>query len=79
MLNRARAGPTEFAKDNEAMANAQERINQLKSETEQAQNITTDPKQQEQTQGNGTQPRAQMTNTGGKPCHLVNMNKDMKI
>ena len=79
MLNRAREGPTEFAKDNEAMATAQERINQLKSETEQAQNITSDPKQQEQTQGNGTQPRAQMTNTGGKPCHLVNMNRDMKM
>ena len=79
MLNRAREGPTEFAEDNEVMANAQERINQLRSETEQAQNIISDPMQQEQTQGNGTQPRAQKTNIGGKPCHLVNMNKDMKI
>ena len=45
MLNRAREGPTEFAEDNEAMANAQERINQLKSETEQAQNIISGPTQ----------------------------------
>ena len=74
MLNKAMEGPSEPAKDNEVMANIQERINQQKSETKQAQNIILDPIQQEQTHGNGTQPKAHMHHAQNHPQPAQNTN-----